>query len=66
MRKFETMRGATRFPEARIDAPGVDRHAIHQSVGDAALKFFDKTPAKRLFRRIAASCELWQVLVVMG
>ena len=38
--------GRDEFPEACIDAPGVDRHAIHQSVGDAALKFFDKTLAK--------------------
>ncbi len=32
--------GRDEFPEACIDAPGVDRHAIHQSVGDAALGFF--------------------------
>jgi predicted dienelactone hydrolase len=38
--------GRDEFPEACIDAPGVDRHAIHQSVGDAALKFFDKNFAK--------------------
>ena len=35
--------GRDEFPEACIDAPGVDRHAIHQSVGDAALGFFAKS-----------------------
>ena len=34
--------GKDEFPEACIDAPGVDRGAIHQTVGDAALQFFDK------------------------
>ena len=34
--------GRDEFPEACIDAPGVDRAAIHQSVGAAALKFFGK------------------------
>jgi predicted dienelactone hydrolase len=38
--------GRDEFPEACIDAPGVDRHAIHQSVGDAALKFFGAALAK--------------------
>jgi predicted dienelactone hydrolase len=38
--------GRDEFPEACIEAPGVDRHAIHQSVGDAALGFFAKTLAK--------------------
>jgi len=38
--------GRDEFPEACIDAPGVDRHAIHQSVGEAALRFFAKTLAK--------------------
>jgi predicted dienelactone hydrolase len=33
--------GRDEFPEACIDAPGVDRAAIHKSVGAAALKFFD-------------------------
>ena len=33
--------GRDEFPEACIDAPGVARHAIHQEVGAAALKFFD-------------------------
>jgi len=32
--------GRDEFPEACIDAPGVDRAAIHQDVGAAALKFF--------------------------
>jgi len=34
--------GKDEFPGACIDAPGVDRGAIHQTVGDAALQFFDK------------------------
>jgi len=29
-----------------LAAETYDRHAIHQSVGDAALRFFDKTLAK--------------------
>lgn len=33
--------GRDEFPEACIDAPGVDRAAIHKSVGDAAVRFFD-------------------------
>ncbi len=33
--------GRDEFPEACIDAPGVDRHAIHAEVGAAALEFFD-------------------------
>jgi predicted dienelactone hydrolase len=33
--------GRDEFPEACIDAPGVDRHATHDSVGAAALEFFD-------------------------
>jgi len=33
--------GKNEFPEACEDAPGVDRAAIHDSVGKAALKFFD-------------------------
>lgn len=32
--------GRDEFPEACIDAPGVDRAAIHQAVGAAALQFF--------------------------
>jgi predicted dienelactone hydrolase len=35
--------GRDEFPEACINAAGVDRAAIHQSVGAAALKFFGKT-----------------------
>jgi predicted dienelactone hydrolase len=31
------------FPEACKDAPGVDRAAIHASVGKAALEFFGRT-----------------------
>jgi predicted dienelactone hydrolase len=34
--------GRDEFPEACIDAPGVDRAAIHKSVGDAAIKFFGR------------------------
>ncbi|MGH6824844.1 alpha/beta hydrolase family protein [Methyloceanibacter sp.] len=33
--------GKDEFPEACKDAPGVDRAAIHASVGSAAVKFFD-------------------------
>ncbi|MGH6896027.1 MAG: alpha/beta hydrolase family protein [Geminicoccaceae bacterium] len=33
--------GRDEFPEACIDAPGVDRTAIHQTIGDAAVRFFD-------------------------
>jgi predicted dienelactone hydrolase len=33
--------GRDEFPEACVDAPGVDRAALHQSIGAAALKFFD-------------------------
>ena len=32
---------ADEFPEACIDAQGVDRAAIHQTVGAAAVNFFD-------------------------
>jgi len=32
--------GRDEFPEACIDAEGVDRAAIHQAVGEAALRFF--------------------------
>ena len=35
--------GKDEFPEACIDAPGVDRGAIHRTIGDAALNFFDKS-----------------------
>jgi predicted dienelactone hydrolase len=33
--------GRDEFPETCIDAPGVDRHTIHEQVGAAAVKFFD-------------------------
>jgi predicted dienelactone hydrolase len=33
--------GRDDFPEACIDAPGVDRAVIHKSIGAAAAKFFD-------------------------
>jgi predicted dienelactone hydrolase len=33
--------GKDEFPEACIDAPEVDRAAIHQTIGDAAVRFFD-------------------------
>jgi predicted dienelactone hydrolase len=33
--------GKNEFPEACVDAPGVDRGKIHERVGTAAVKFFD-------------------------
>lgn len=39
--------GRNEFPEACIDAAGVDRHAIHKSVGAAATSFFGKWLAPR-------------------
>jgi len=33
--------GRDEFPEACVDAPGIDRAAIHRTVGAAAQKFFD-------------------------
>lgn len=42
--------GKDEFPEACIDAPGVDRGAVHKSVGEAALKFFGahlQSPARK-------------------
>lgn len=36
--------GRDTWPEACIDAPGVDRGKLHQYIGKAALKFFDETP----------------------
>jgi predicted dienelactone hydrolase len=33
--------GKNEFPEACIDAPGVDRGKIHEMIGNAALKFYD-------------------------
>jgi predicted dienelactone hydrolase len=38
--------GKDEFPEACKDAPGVDRTAIHQQVGKAALEFFDTNLAR--------------------
>lgn len=37
--------GRDEFPEACIDAPGVDRAAIHAEVGEAAVTFFRKALA---------------------
>jgi hypothetical protein len=33
--------GKNEFPQACVDAPGVDRSSIHERVGRAAVKFFD-------------------------
>jgi predicted dienelactone hydrolase len=33
--------GRDTWPEACIDAPGVDRNGLHEYIGNAALKFFD-------------------------
>jgi predicted dienelactone hydrolase len=33
--------GKNEFPQACIDAPGIDRHTIHARIGEAAVKFFD-------------------------
>jgi predicted dienelactone hydrolase len=33
--------GRDNYPEACIDAPGVDRAKLHEYIGNAALKFFD-------------------------
>jgi hypothetical protein len=33
--------GRDNFPQACIDAPGVDRAKLHDDIGNAALKFFD-------------------------
>jgi predicted dienelactone hydrolase len=33
--------GRNEFPQACIDAPGVDRGSIHARIGEAALRFFD-------------------------
>jgi predicted dienelactone hydrolase len=37
--------GRNEFPEACIDAPGVDRGALHAAIGDAAVKFFRESLA---------------------
>jgi predicted dienelactone hydrolase len=34
--------GRDNYPEACTDAPGVDRAKLHEYIGNAALKFFDK------------------------
>ena len=39
--------GRDEFPEACVDAPGVDRAAIHAEVGEAALQFFGRALAAR-------------------
>jgi hypothetical protein len=33
--------GGDMWPEACIDAPGIDRNKLHNYIGNAALKFFD-------------------------
>jgi hypothetical protein len=33
--------GRDNYPDACIDAPGVDRAKLHEYIGKAALKFFD-------------------------
>jgi predicted dienelactone hydrolase len=33
--------GKNEFPEACVDAPGVDRAKLHEMIGNAAVKFFD-------------------------
>ena len=33
--------GRNEFPQACIDAPGVDRASIHGQIGEAAVRFFD-------------------------
>jgi predicted dienelactone hydrolase len=38
--------GRDEFPETCIDAPGVDRAAIHRSIGEAAREFFDASLAR--------------------
>ena len=39
--------GRDDFPEACVDAPGVDRARLHRYIGSAALKFFDANPGVR-------------------
>jgi predicted dienelactone hydrolase len=34
--------GKDNFPESCIDAPGVDRHQLHEMIGAAAVTFFDR------------------------
>jgi predicted dienelactone hydrolase len=33
--------GKNELPEACVDAPGVDRHKIHEVIGNAAVTFYD-------------------------
>jgi hypothetical protein len=33
--------GRDNYPEACVDAPGVDRVKLHEYIGNTALKFFD-------------------------
>lgn len=40
--------GRDESPEACIDAPGVDRAAIHKLIGEAAVKFFGASLAASL------------------
>ncbi len=35
--------GRDNYPEACVDAPGVDRAKLHDAIGQAAVTFFDKT-----------------------
>ncbi|HEX5327550.1 MAG TPA: hypothetical protein VFW75_12840 [Acetobacteraceae bacterium] len=39
--------GRDNYPEACIDAPGVDRARLHEYIGEVALKFFDTNLAVR-------------------
>ncbi len=39
--------GRNEFPEACIDAPGVDRGALHAAIGDAAVTFFRESLSVR-------------------
>jgi predicted dienelactone hydrolase len=46
--------GKDEFPEACMDAPGVDRAAIHEQVGKAAIKFFDANLGQMTCKRAAS------------
>ncbi len=39
--------GRNEFPEACVDVPGVDRHALHDEIATAALTFFGRTMPAR-------------------
>jgi predicted dienelactone hydrolase len=39
--------GRNEFPEGCIDKPGVDRHALHGEIAEAALRFFGDTLNRR-------------------